>query len=189
MQYEYEALWVSIITVLFAFIGGCFALLQWRKSLVYKRTEIVQALIKSTRESKNVSAVMEIIDWNEGFLYDGKFTFKKNANRTMMNNLSDDELFNVIDHALSIFSYICYLKSVGIIKSTDMRFFEYEIHRIIDNCHISNYLYSLYHWSKKIGVHMSFSYLVDYCLEKKYLNNSFTVYSECNPQYKCFLRI
>ena len=42
MQYEFESLLVNIISVVFVFIGGCFALLQWRKSLVYKRTEMVQ---------------------------------------------------------------------------------------------------------------------------------------------------
>lgn len=189
MQYEYEALCVSIVSLIFAFIGGCFALLQWRKSLVYKRTEIVQALIVSTRENKNVSAIMDIIDWNEDFHYDGRFVVNKNTNRTMLKDLSGDDLFKIVDHTLSIFSYICYLKSVGTIKGTDMRFFEYEIHRIIDNCHIRNYLYSLYHWSDSLGVNMSFSYLVDYCLKKKYLDKSFKVYSESHPYCKCFLCI
>ena len=61
MKYEFESLLVNIISVVFVFIGGCFALLQWRKSLVYKRTEIVRSLIALTREDKNVSTIMDIV--------------------------------------------------------------------------------------------------------------------------------
>ena len=95
MQYEFESLLVNIISVVFVFIGGCFALLQWRKSLVYKRTEIVQSLIALTREDKNVSTIMDIVDWNEDFNYDGKFVINKDTKRTALKELSDDDLFNV----------------------------------------------------------------------------------------------
>lgn len=187
MQYEFESLLVNIISVVFVFIGGCFALLQWRKSLVYKRTEIVQSLIALTREDKNVSTIMDIVDWNEDFNYDGKFVINKDTKRTALKELSDDDLFKMVDYTLSVFSYICYLKSLGVIKNKDMRFFEYEIRRIVDNSHIRNYLYSLYHWSRKLGINMSFAHLVDYCLKKKYLDKSFKVCSENNLYYKCYL--
>lgn len=189
MQYEYEALCVSVMSLIFAFVGGGFALFQWKKSLVYKRTEIVQALIKNTREDKNVATIMDIIDWGEDFYYDGKFVIDKNTDRTVLKKFSDDELFKMIDHTLSVFSYICYLKSVRTLKSADMKFFEYEIRRIVDNYHIRNYLYSLYHWAGKLGVSMSFSYLIKYCLKKKYIDKSFLIYSKDNYKYECFLLI
>lgn len=187
MQYEFESLVISAVSLSFAFIGGLFALMQWRKSLIYKRTEIVSALIKSTRQDEAVATVMNIIDWNEDFTYDGKFHICGRSTRAKLNTISDEDLFSLIDHTLSIFSYICYLKSVGTIKNEDIRFFEYEIRRLIDNKHIRDYLYSLYHWSKKLSVKMSFSYLIEYGLQKKYLDKDFETYSETSRNYTCYL--
>lgn len=67
-MYELEAFIVSIISLAFVFIGGCFALWQWYKSLVYRRAEIVQKLIDRVRGNKSVSTVIDIIDWNEDFI-------------------------------------------------------------------------------------------------------------------------
>lgn len=187
MQYEFETLLVNIITLIFMFVGGCFALWQWRKGLLYKRTEIVRALIEDVRQDDNVSTIMDIIDWNEDFYYNGKFIINREPPRKNLQDISNDDLFRMIDHTLSIFSYICYLKLVKTVQSKDMCFFEYEIRRLVDNPHISNYLYSLYHWAKGLGVPMSFSYLIDYCLKKKYLDADFKIYSENNSKYKCFL--
>lgn len=60
-MYELETLIVSIISLAFVFIGGCFALWQWHKNLVYKRAEIVQKLIESVRGSKSISTIMDMI--------------------------------------------------------------------------------------------------------------------------------
>lgn len=66
-------------------------------------------------------------------------------------------------------------------------FFDYELRRLFDNEHISNYLYSLYHWSKQLGIKMSFSYLIDYGLEKEYLTKDFLRLDISN--YRCYLRV
>ena len=189
MQYEFEALVLSAVSIIFVFIGGCFALWQWNKNLVYKRTEIVRELIESIRKDKTVSAIMDVVDWNEDFLYDGKFVVNENTTRTALKGLSSDDLFKMIDHTLSLFSYVCYLKKMRTISSSDMRFFEYEIRRLADNPHIGNYLYSLHHWSKKLGVKMSFSYFVDYCIKKKYIDKSFRNLDSHSLEYTCFLAI
>lgn len=179
----------SFFSLLFVFIGGCFALLQWRKSLIYKRTEIMQSLIEVTRKDKTISTIMDIIDWNEDFSYNGKFIVAPDSKRDLLNELSGEDLFKMVDYTLSVFSYICYLKAVKTLKKKDMQFFEYEIRRLADNPHISNYLYSLYHWSKRLNVKMSFSYYVKYCLKKKYLDSSFKKLSDDNEYYECFLNI
>ena len=187
-SYEFEELIVNIVSLVFAFVGGCFALWQWRRSLVYKRTEIIQKLIDTVRCDKDVSSIMDMIDWNEGFIYDGKFHISSRLSRMAMTDLSDDDLFVMIDKTLSIFNYICYLKKVLAIKRSDMKFFEYVIRRLVDNQHIANYLYSLHHWTGSLNVKMSFSYVVDYCLRKKYLDKAFEKYSKTG-RYQCFLRI
>lgn len=188
MDYGYENLIVNILTLGLAFFGGLFALYQWHKSLVLKRTEIVRSMINSVRENKTIATIMDIIDWNEGFYYDGKFKICSPIRNTLQ-NLSNDDLFKMIDETLSVFSYICYLESVHVLVNIDMHFFEYEIRRLADNKHIRNYLYSLYHWSQSLGVNMSFSHLVKYCLAKGYLDKSFLQYDAKHSYYTCFLHI
>ena len=189
MDYSYENLIVSIISLVFVFIGGCFALWQYHKGLVYKRTEIVKDIIKNTRENDKISIVMDIIDWNEDFTYDGKFSIKKSTQRKELQHITDEELCRMIDYTLSTFSYICYLRQVHTITRKEMQFFRYEIRRLVDNKHISNYLYSLYHWSKSLNVDMSFSYLVEYCIAEKLLNECFTLYGNTDSFYQCYLEI
>lgn len=188
-DYEFETLVVSIITLFFAFVGGCFALYQWNKNTTYKRAEVVKSLIESVRGNPNISTVMDIIDWNEDFTYDGKFSIQKGTKIKVLMDLSDDDLFKMIDQTLSMLSYICYLKSVRTITKKDMRFFEYELRRVVDNPHIRNYLYSLYHWSESLGVETSFSYVIEYGLKKGYLDKNFKKYDPHHETYKCFLLV
>lgn len=185
MGYECYILIVSVTSLFFVFIGGCFALWQWHKGLVYRRAEIVNSLIKDTRENGDVSLILDIADWDEGFYYDGEFVIDRNTCKSQLKNISDDEFFLKIDYTLSIFSHICYLKKVHAITKRDLACFEYELHRLADNEHICNYLYSIYHWSKDINVKMTFDYLVDYCIEKKYLDKSFK--DEDSETYTCYL--
>ena len=186
-DYEFETLAVSVITLLFAFVGGCFALHQWNKNSACKRAEVVKSLIESVRGNPDISTIMDIIDWNEDFTYNGKFSIQKDTKRKALMELSDDELFKKIDRTLAMFSYICYLKSIRTITKKDMCFFEYELRRLVDNPHISNYLYSLYHWSNSLGVKMSFSYLIDYGIKNRYLDKSFKKFDANHEIYECFL--
>ena len=68
-----------------------------------------------------------------------------------------------------------------------MRFFEYELRRLCDNVHISNYLFSLYHWSSSLNVNMSFSYLIEYCYKNKILDHSFK--NPKSSKYTLYLQI
>ena len=63
-SYEFEELIVNIVSLVFAFVGGCFALWQWRRSLVYKRTEIIQKLIDTVRCDKDVSSIPTLKDFS-----------------------------------------------------------------------------------------------------------------------------
>lgn len=45
MKYELANLVVSIISLSFVFFGGCFTLYQYRKSMIYRRIEMVRTLI------------------------------------------------------------------------------------------------------------------------------------------------
>ncbi len=160
---------VSIVTFFAMIIGGCFALYQWRKGLCQRRSETVHILIKTVRDNEDIASIMDVIDWDKGFSYDGNFHICKDISLNDLKNISDDELSKKIDKTLVHFSYICYLKKLNILTHKDMRHFDYEIRRLADNKHIANYLHTLYHWSTYLGVSMSFSFLLDYCVRKNYL--------------------
>lgn len=180
---------LEAISLLFVVFGGIFALHQWKKSVVYKRTEVVQELIAEVRGNETIATIMDIIDWNEAFTYNGSFIVKEHTSRKSLTAVTNDKLMQMMDYTLSHFSYICYLKEARTLEKNDMYFFEYEIRRLMDNPHIQNYLYSLYHWSAALGVHMSFSYLIPYGIKRGYLDKSFYVYMDEHPLYRCFLKL
>ncbi len=178
---------ISLLTLIIAVIGGFFALHKWKESIINKRSEIVKELIEKVRSDQKISTVMDIIDWNDSFTYNGKFELNNKINRESLNNVDDSSFFLMIDETLSHFSYICYLQKKKLLKKSDIKIFEYELRRLLDNVHICNYLFSLYHWSKKLKVSMSFEYLVKYGLKKGYLRRDFYKLSSIN--YKSYLII
>ncbi len=159
---------IAFLSFVAVVIGGGFALYQWRIGIKQKRAETVEKLIKTVRDDMDIATIMDIVDWDKGFFYNGKFRLKDESFRKALRGISDEELFKMIDRTLAHFSYICYLKNLNLIKSKDMRNFEYEIRRLADNVHIANYLHSLHLWSESLGVSMSFSFLLDYCVVKGY---------------------
>lgn len=175
------------ISLVLAVIGGFFALQQWRKSNIYKRGEIVENLIKTVRDDEDIATIMDVVDWNGGIEYDGKFYISQAVERSDLNQLDNEELFKKVDKALAHFSYVCYLRSQKTLTKEDMKVFAYGIKRLAVNPHIANYLYSLYHWSTSIGVQMSYIYLVDYCIEQGYIYSDFK--SIDSNYYKIFLQL
>lgn len=178
---------VALVSLFCGLLGGGFALYQWSRNSIYKRAEIVENLISIVKDDEDVSTILDIIDWNCGLYYDGKFHLEDALNRKALLEISEDDLFKKIDKTLSHFSYICYLKYQRALTKKDMRIFEYEIRRLVDNKNIANYLYSLYHWSNSLNVKTSFSFLIDYCLDKKYISADFKNVKSKN--YDCCLRV
>lgn len=176
---------LGCITLLFSVVGGIFAYIQWRKSNEYKRSEFVKDIVTKMRDDEDIAFVTEIIDWNSGLSYDGKFHFTSEI-AEQQKQIPEKQLFQKIDKTLSHCSYVCYLKSKKIILNGDMAFFEYAIKRLIDNPHIANYLYSLHHWSNHIHVSCSFSHLIQYALDKQYLESCFTS-DKMNDRYTDYL--
>jgi hypothetical protein len=176
------------ITLVFAVVGGYFALKQWKTQVMHKRAEMVNDLMNRVRDDKDIAAIMDIIDWNEGIRYDGKFSVDRGVVKEVLLTVNNDALFKMIDKTLSFFSYICYLRKRKAISKKDMIPFEYELRRIADNNHIRDYLYSIYHWSKYLGVKCSFEHLIDYYLKKGYLSKDFKELNETG-RYNCFLTI
>ena len=97
---------VEISKLLFAVIGGGFALLQWGIQIKHKKAEIVKELICKVRDDDDIAAIMDIIDWNEGLRYNGKFYIDEKYNKPLLANENSDSLAKKIDKTFSHYSYI-----------------------------------------------------------------------------------
>lgn len=178
---------IDVIKLMFAIIGGFFALRQWNTQIKHKRAEIVKELITKVRDDNDISSIMDVIDWDEGIRYNGKFSVNPNYPKESLKKISDDELFRKIDKTLSHYSYICYLKANKTLTKKELSVFEYKLRRIADNEHTSNYLYSLYHWSKRLNVECSFCYLIQYFLDQGYFTKDFKDLH--SSKYTCYLKL
>lgn len=180
---------LDVVGWIIAGLGGLFALFQWKKANDYKRADIVQALITKLRDEEDISFVMELIDWSKGLIYNGEFIISEDIKDKRIDNMGKDKLFSMIDKTLSHFSYICYLKKIGCLSQKDMYHFEYELRRLVDNEHIANYLYSLYHWSKSLHTECSFRYLIDYSLKNRLLIKKDFLSIKVPNRYDHFLQL
>lgn len=160
---------LQFLTFALALIGGIVALIKWSQQIRQNRAEKVKELICKVRDDEDIAMIMDIIDWNDGFYYNGKFCLCEGSRLSIDN----DTLFKKIDKTLSHFSYICYLKKIHVFNKQDIAIYEYELRRLIDNKNIANYLYTIYHWSRYLNVHCSFHYLIWYSLRNGYLEKDF----------------
>lgn len=178
---------VDVIKLLFAVLGGAFALYQWRIQIVQRRAEKVKELICKVRDDPDIAEIMDVIDWDEGIEYDGKFFVNRNCPKEALTKISADDLFQKIDKTLSHFSFICYLRANRTLTKKDMVIFEYGLRRLADNPHIGNYLYSLHHWSNSLNVPCSFGYLITYAIRKGYFSKDFK--SIASENYENYLKL
>ena len=168
----------EIITI----IGGVWTLYVWNKKNKFRQIEKIQQLMDKTRDDKTIAEVISLIDWDR-ISYNGNFDVHKN----IQISFPQDELGRNVDRTLAIFSHICYLRSLKILTDNDIAIFDYRLHRIAQNKHILNYLFSLHHWSEAIGVTMSFEELSKYFLEHGLLRDDYNCPKSDN--YECCLKL
>ncbi|GHT29534.1 hypothetical protein AGMMS49574_06550 [Bacteroidia bacterium] len=126
--------YLSLISLLFVLIGGCFALYQWQSSIKTKRAEFINQILEKLRFDKELTKTMYIVDYDQNW-YSNKF--------------HNSELEDSIDKLFSYLDYICYLKHTKNITKTEFQIFQYEIHRVCVSNSTKSYLWNLYHFSKR----------------------------------------
>lgn len=162
-------------------LGGLFALQNYLASNRVKRAGFIKPLIDSLESDPDMLEIFGKIDY--GYFEYGNH-FSENP---------EDE--NKTDKLLRHLSYICYLKSIKVIKENEFRVFAYTIERTCLNPNLQAYLWNLYHFAnnsmksrnskmykirimhrKSMHKDCSFQYLIEYGLkkgliEKKYFLN------------------
>lgn len=116
-------------------LGGLFALQNYLASNRVKRAGFIKPLIDSLESDPDMLEIFGKIDY--GYFEYGNH-FSENP---------EDE--NKTDKLLRHLSYICYLKSIKVIKENEFRVFAYTIERTCLNPNLQAYLWNLYHFANK----------------------------------------
>jgi len=146
--------WLTLISLIFIALGGGFALWQFYKSTRIKRAEFLNQILEKLRFDENLTATMSVVDYNQNW-YDA-------------NKFHNSEFERDIDKLFSYLDYICYLKSTRNIKSTEFKICQYKINRVCVSTSTKQYLWNLYHFSKKNNTDCSFQYLINYGIAKNF---------------------
>ena len=107
--------WVTLLT---GFIGGIWAIVQWRRDAQIRRADFVERLIASIRATDVMEFFTNRIEREGADYYKGDFDF-------------DAGCENIADKLLFILSYACYLKRRNLISDTDFAFFAYMLDRTL----------------------------------------------------------
>ncbi|MBQ0054659.1 MAG: hypothetical protein KBS54_00725 [Synergistaceae bacterium] len=160
---------VEIVIAIATAYGAYIAFREWKSNSKFRELDSLYNLIDKTRSDKDIADAISLVDWNgcgHEITYDGEFAIDGDRQR-------GKEFEMKLDAALAIFSHACYLSKIAQFSDDDMKFFEYRIRRIANCTAICDYLYSLYHFSAAQGTTMSFIHLVNYLIDKKYLDKDF----------------
>lgn len=161
--------WIlGIMSVIVSLIGVLLVILQWRKNEIYKRSQIIEPLIKKIREDNKIVNIIYAIEHSGDITYNGKFNI--NNKTQYLNHLDNIQLEIDIDYTLATLSYICYLYKKKILKEEDMVFFEYKIMCCLKNGAIVNYLEFIYVLSKNFMTETTHIYLIEFGVKKQFLN-------------------
>ena len=151
--------YLTLISILLVLIGGVFALIQWNSTTKLRKAEFIDNIINKIRFDKEMAETLYTIDYDH-FRYNENFQNKR-------------DLEYKVDKVLSYFDYICYLYSTKNIGNTEFKILKYRISRICSSPSINEYLWNLYHFSRKSNNECSFMHLINYCIKNKLIKDEF----------------
>jgi len=155
---------IDFVLLIVTSFGFSLAFIQWRKNERLSRCSYVKELIDKTDFDKDVSEVFFKIDYGEQW-YSQKF---HNTHSD-----SDSDFEKKMDKTLSSYSFICYLFLNNVLTEKDSSFFKYKLCRILTNEQVQDYLFNLYHWSRRNEENMPFNYLLVYGKKYHYFKQDF----------------
>ena len=151
---------IALTALIASFLGGAFALYQWRVSVSIKKAEFIERVSQGLRNNKEILSFIYLIDYDE-FIYDADF------------HDSENELQMKTEMVLSTLDYLCYLLNRRLISKKEFKSNAYILHRVCENTEIQCYLWNLYHFSRRIENVPPYEYLINYCISNKVFVETF----------------
>lgn len=146
---------LTFISLLFAVIGGGFALKQWINSNRVRRVEFLDKCIEKIRFTDDFKEILFMIDYDQ-FWYSPEF--------------HGSDIEPRVDSFLSYLSYICYLRKCRYLSKKDILILDYFIRRTCISYSTQSYLWNFYHWSCSQNTVCSFSHLIEYGIQNKLID-------------------
>ena len=162
--------WEALATLLFAVIGGCFALCQWRKSIKTKRAEFINHINDRLRFDENMARTLYEIEYGDEW-YNKEFHRNK-------------EIEFKFDKVLSFCDYICYLRLNRNIPDSEFGIFRYRINRVCISNSTQQYLWNLFQFAKRNDSDCSFQYLLNYGIKNRMINKAIKTDATMFPNHK-----
>ena len=144
---------IEVITLASVLYGGILAFLQWRRSAGESKAKFLKSLLEEFYNTEIVDFFYEIDYGN--FTYDEEF------------HLGPQE--RITDKALSLASYICYLRETNVVSEVEFKFFQYDIDRLARNREIRKYIHFLLGHAKKNATEFSYQQFYDYAKRKGFI--------------------
>lgn len=149
----------KIVTCSATVFGVIMGIIQWRKSVLIKRAELIDEILEKFRTDANIRKAVYLFDYDQ-LWYNEKF-HEKSAKE------------DYVDIGLEYFSYVCYLRKIGILRRTDFALFRYSVYRALSNLGTQDYFYNLYHFSKSQHADFPFPALLWFASKEKILHDDF----------------
>ena len=151
---------VTLISASPVLLAAIYAGLQWRSNVHLERARYMEKLIEKITTDEDIVEILFMFEYNKKW-YDENFHGSKEFELKM-------------DKTLSFLSYICYLRTKEIITDAEFEFFKYQLARILSDNQLEDYLYNLYHFTKKFfNVEITYKYLIDYAINNKLFDDDF----------------
>lgn len=168
--------WAKIIACLATAFGVIIGVVQWRKSVLIKRAELIDEILEKFRTDANIRKAVYLFDYDQ-FWYNEKF-----------HDTSRRE--DCVDIGLEYFSYVCYLRKIGILRRKDFALFRYIVYRASSNLGVQDYFYNLYHFSQAQHADFPFPALLWFASKENILHDDFyssDAYKKTNPIFHRYL--
>jgi len=149
----------EVLLILISIVGGFFALFQWKQSYRLKRAELIKEAMLKIRDDTDIALVLYSIDYGDHWY-----------NQEFVENHTIEAQY---DKVFAFFDYLCYLYNRKIFGKNEFRIFEYRIKRMQQNSSFRNYLFNLYHFSRKNNTDISFYNLLKYLKKQGLIDKEF----------------
>ena len=137
-----------------AFLGGGFALLQWRKNNALQRAKFLYELYEKYQEDRDIADAFYLIIYN------------KDWNKKEYRN-SENEF--IIDKLIVWLTHICYLIETGSISQKEISIVNYTLYCVCKSKQIQLYLKRFHYRSKKMGIECTYNYLIKFGIKNQLL--------------------
>ena len=144
----------NVVGIIGTLITGFLSLFLFCRNIREKRLENLEMLWNKLR-SRAALDVFYKIDYDEKW-YSREF--------------HDSEAEQAFDEYLTSLSFLCFLKTQRAIGCSELKSFEYELSRTLQNTQVIDYLYNVHHFSEANGRKSPFSNLKSYAEKEGFIN-------------------